>query len=124
MSLLSLKMTAHPLEILTLEYQILYITVKVGFTGNICYLIMANIHLLAGRLSQHTFDCVRAKFPKHVVPQDQLDSSLQFGHESPDCGHMIEEQLSHVSTVGFQPALRIFTLAQATYLNGFYPAYI
>ncbi len=34
---------------------------------------------------------------------------------------MIEEKLSHVSFVGFQPALRIFAFAQAMYLNVFYP---
>lgn len=99
----------------------LHITVNVSFTGNICYLIMANINLLACRLSHHTSDGVGAKFSKHVVPQNQLDSSLQFHHEPSDCGHMIEEKLSHVSIVGFQPALRIFAFAQAAYLNVFYP---
>ncbi len=34
---------------------------------------------------------------------------------------MIEEKLSHVSFVSFQPALRIFAFAQAMYLNVFYP---
>ncbi len=52
------------------------ITVNVSFTVNICYLIMANIHLVACRLSYYTSDSVGAKFPKHVVPQNQLDSSL------------------------------------------------
>ncbi len=101
--------------------QILYITVNVSFTGDICYMIMAQYEFTGLQTLSYTFDGVGAEFPKHVVPQDQLDSSLQFGHKSPNCCHMIEEKLSHVSVVGFQPALRIFAFAQATYLNVFYP---
>ncbi len=101
--------------------QILYITVNVSFTGDVCYMIMAQYEFTGLQTLSYTFDGVGAKFPKHVVPQDQLDSSLQFGHKSPNCCHMIEEKLSHVSVVGFQPALRIFAFAQATYLNVFYP---